>query len=209
MLGASVWAPRWNPPDPPRRPRVDLPQEIDGWRVARTLKPDRLFLGSVGFQSRWYAEYERDGETLSVFIAYDDRLNRSRNLISPKNAVPGAGWHIEERTFTEFAPSGVRADSMSARSGTNRTLNFHWYEGTDPLVLEVLRACLATDQSWLRRPGGAWVIRLSTNVAQTRDGKERAEARLRGFAELLGPRAARSPTQKTTPRPEGPGRCEG
>ena len=39
-----------------------------------------------------------------------------------------------------------------------------------------------------RRPGGAWVVRLSTDAAPTREEKEAAEARLRGFAELLGPR---------------------
>ena len=206
MLGASAWGLRWDPSDPPRRPSIDLPKKIDGWKVARKLKPDRLFLGSVAFRSRWYGEYEREGETVSVFIGYDDRLSRRRSLLSPKNAVPGAGWHVEERRLIQLSPSGPLAESVTARSDATRTLSFHWYAGTDPLALEILRACLGTDQSSLRRPGGAWVVRLSTDLAQTRDGKEKAEARLRGFAELLGSRVVRSPTEKTTPRPDGPGR---
>ena len=199
MLGASAWGLRWDPSDPPRRPSIDLPEEIDGWKLARKLKPDRFFLGSVAFGSRWYGEYEREDETVSVFIGYDDRLNRSRSLLSPKNAVPGSGWHVDERTLIQRAPSGPLAESVTARSGATQTLSFLWYTGTDPLALEILRACLATDQSSLRRPGGAWVFRLSTDVAWTSDGKEKAEARLRGFAELLESRVVRSLTEKTTP----------
>jgi EpsI family protein len=206
MLGGSIWGPRWDPPDRSHRPNIDLPKRIDRWKLARELKPDRLFLGSVGFRSRWYGEYERDGETISVFVGYDDRLDRRRNLISPKNAVPGSGWNVEERARIRLAPSSPLAELVTARSGAARTLSLHWYAGTDPLALEILRACLATDQSRLRRPGGAWVARLTTDVAQTRDGQERAEARLRGFAELLGSRLVRSATEKTTPRPDGPGR---
>jgi len=93
-----------------------------------------------------------------------------------------------------------------ARSGKTRTLSFHWYEGTDPMVLEVLRAGLATDQSSLRRPGGAWVVRLTAKIGQTRDAKEKAEAKLHGFAALLGPRLERYLTQKKAPRSEGPAR---
>ena len=209
MVGVSFWGPRWNPPDTPRRPSVDLPREIDGWKVAGKSKPDSFFLGSVGFRKRWYREYERDDERVSVFIGYDDRLDRNRSLLSPKNAVPDAGWHVEERTPIQLAPSGPRAESVSARSGTTRTLSIHWYEGTDPLALEILRAGLATDQSSLRRPGGAWVVRLSTDIAQTRDGEDRAEARLRGFAEVLGPRVERSRARKTKPRLNRPKRSGG
>ena len=201
MVGVSVWGPRWNPPDPPLRPSVDLPRVIDGWKVARRPTPDRFFLGSVKFRKRWYREYERGNERISLFVGYDDRLDRNRSLLSPKNAVPGGGWHVEERALIQLAPSGPPAESVSALSGTTRALSIHWYEGTDPLALEILRAALATDQSLLRRPDGAWVIRLSTEIAQSQGGKERAEARLRGFAELLGPREEISPDQKTTPRP--------
>jgi EpsI family protein len=180
---------------------VDLPRVIDGWKVARKPKPDRFFLGSVKFRKRWYREYERGKERVSLFIGYDDRRNRNRSLLSPKNAVPGGGWHVEERARIQLAPSGPPAEAVSARSGTTRTLSIHWYEGTDPLALEILRAGLATDQSSLRRPDGAWVVRLTTDIAQSQGGKERAEARLRGFAELLGPREETSRDQQATPRP--------
>jgi hypothetical protein len=62
-------------------------------------------------------------------------------------------------------------------------LSYHWYQGVEGLGKEVLRAWLAIDRSFLRRPAGALVIRLSTEVSSTDEGGSRAEARLREFAE--------------------------
>jgi len=188
MLGVSIWIPRWSPPELRETPRIDLPDRIGDWEAIEDLKLDSRFLGSVRFRAMRHRRYRRGDETVSVFVGYDDRLRRSRSVLTPKNAVPGAGWHVEERAPIQLAPIGLRAESVSARSGPSRILSFHWYEGTDRLALEILRAGLATDQSSLRRPGGAWVVRLSTGLAPTREGRLRAEARLRGLAELLGRR---------------------
>jgi exosortase/archaeosortase family protein len=192
MLGASIWMPRWTPPDSPRSARIDLPREIGDWKAAEGLPIDWRYLGSVRLQKRLYRRYQRGDETVSVFIGSDDRLDRSRSLLSPKHALPGGGWHAEERAPIELLP-GLRALSVSARSGHTRILSYCWYEGTGALPLEVLRAWLATDHSPLRRPGGAWVVRLSTEVAATHEAREAAEARLGSFAELLLP---------TLPHPE-------
>jgi EpsI family protein len=188
MLGASIWAPRWTPPEPPESSRIPLGRTIGDWEGVKALKPSWRYLGSVRFRKTHYRQYQRGDETVSVFVGYDDRLDRSRSILSPKHALPGAGWHVEEREPVALEPGGLRVESVSARSGSNRILSQHWYEGTDPLFLEILRAWLATDQSPLRRPGGAWVVRLSTDLASTREERREAEARLSGFAELLLPR---------------------
>jgi EpsI family protein len=190
MLGASIWSPRWSPSEPPEPPKIELPKRLGYWKAIESPKLDSRFLGSVRFRAKSYRRYQRGDETVSVFVGYDDRLRRSRSLLSPKNAVPGAGWHVEERAPVELAPIATGVESVSARSGPNRILSFYWYEGTERLALEILRAWLATDQSSFRRPGGAWVVRLSTAVEPTREGRQRAEARLRGLAELLGRRGS-------------------
>jgi len=189
MLGASIWVPRWTPPESPESAWSDLPRKVGDWKRTQGLRQDWRYLGSVRVQKRRYRRYQRGDETISAFVAFDDRLDRSRSLLSPKQAMPGAGWHVEERESIELTPGGVRAESLLARSGPSRILSYYWYEGTDPLIWEILRAWLATDQSPLRRPDGAWVVRLSTDVvAPSPEEREAAEARLRGFAEALLPR---------------------
>lgn len=185
MLGASIWMPRWSPPESRELARVDLPQEIGGWEAIETLEPDGLYLGSVLFQEQHYRRYRRAEETVSAFVGYDDRLNRSRSLLSPKSAFPGRGWEAEERALVELGPDDFQAAGVVARSRASRMLSYHWYQGIEGLGKEVLRAWLAADRSFLRRPTGARVIRLGTDLPPTAEGRFRAEARLREFAELL------------------------
>jgi EpsI family protein len=184
MLGASLWLPRWSPAEARETPRVSLPERIADWEAIEALKPDARFLGTVRLLRKDYRRYRRGDETVDVFVAYDDRLRRGRSLLSPKHAVPGSGWYVDSRTPAEQGPDGPRVEVVSARTGPRRICALHWYLGADPLLLEFLRALMATDQSPLRRPGGAWVARLSTPVASA-EGEERAEERLREFARLL------------------------
>jgi hypothetical protein len=61
-------------------------------------------------------------------------------------------------------------------------LSYHWYEGTDGLVLETLRALLATEQSPFARLKPARVIRVATEFRPTPGASAQAEARLHRFA---------------------------
>jgi EpsI family protein len=185
MLGASIWMPRWSPPESQDLTRVDLPEKIGGWEAIETLEPDLYYLGSVRLQEQRYRRYRRDVEAFSAFVGYEDRLSRSRSLLSPKTVFPGRGWEEEERAVVEVGPDGFRGVEVVARSRARRMLSYHWHQGIEGLGTEVLRAWLAIDRSFLRRPAGALVIRLSTEVPSIGEGRSRAEARLREFAELL------------------------
>jgi EpsI family protein len=185
MLGASIWMPRWSPPESRELAQVDLPEKIGGWEAIETLTPDWRYLGSVRLQRQNYRRYQRGGETVSAFVGYDDRLRRSQSLISPKHVFPGRGWVAEERRLVELGPDGFPGVVVAARSQASRRLSYHWYQRIDGLGTEVLRAWLATDRSFARRPTGALMFRLSTEVSSTRGGRSRAEARLSELAELL------------------------
>lgn len=183
MLAASLWLPRWSPSGSQDPAPIDLPPEMGGWQAVETLEPDWQYLGSVGLPRHVYRRYQRAGETVSVFVGYDDRLSRSRALISPKHAFPGRGWDTEERSVVALGAGGLAAEALAARSRASRMLSYHWYQGVEGLGTEVLRAWLAADRSCLRRPGGARVIRLDTEIAS--ESRSRAEARLREVSELV------------------------
>jgi EpsI family protein len=185
MLGASIWMPRWSPPESRDLRRVDLPMKIGGWKAVETLKPDRLYLGTVNHSEYRYRRYGRDGETVSVFLSYENRLNRSRSLLSPKTVFPGRGWEAEEHSLVELGPDGFRGVEVVARSQSTRVLSYRWYQGVEGFGTEVLRAWLAIDRSFLRRPTGALMIRVATELPSTDGGRSRAEVRLRELAELL------------------------
>jgi EpsI family protein len=185
MLGVSIWMPRWTAPKSERLIFVSLPEEVDGWTKAEKLDVDRGFLWTVGFRKREYWNYERDGDEVSVFIGYDDRSKRGRSLLSRKNALPGRGWEVEERSSVSLESIEARVERVVARSGYEQILTFHWYEGTDGLVSEILRALLGSDQSPFRRSQPARVIRVATALGSTPPEGMEDEAKLRAFATLL------------------------
>jgi EpsI family protein len=189
MLGATIWMPRWEPPKF-RLHAIALPADLDGWKMGEAIRVDRLFLFSVQFSKQVYRRYEQEGEAIDVFVGYGDRLRRDRSLFSPKTAFPGRGWHVEEQGVEEVGRPPWQVDRKVARSLGTRILIYHWYEGSEGFARETLRALLATDQSPLRRSGGAWVVRISTVVEPTPLGREQADARLEQFAELLRPALA-------------------
>jgi EpsI family protein len=183
LLGVSIWMPQWSPPEEvDSKKKALLPGGVfAGWRKGETLEFDRGFFWTVSFSKHAYRLYERDGEELSVFIGYDDRKYRNRNVLSPKNAVPGRGWDIEEKGTVDLGAAGPRAVRVVAQSASGRILSYHWYEATERLASETVRAVLAMDQSPFRRSQPARVIRVTTELGS--DPLDEAE--FRGFASLL------------------------
>jgi EpsI family protein len=188
LFGVSVWMPRWSPPETGPAAPISLPFELNGWRQGRGLPLDQLFLATLEFSTYTQRQFQRNDKRVSVFIGLDDRTLRLRSLLSPKNAFPGRGFEVQEWDSVTLDPCGVRAEKVFARSDARQwhMLSYHWYEGTDGLVLETLRALLATDQSPLARLEPARVIRVAAGVAQTPGARAQAEAQLRHIACSLG-----------------------
>jgi EpsI family protein len=178
----SLWAPRW---ELPSRLGSGLTQliapELDGWR-SKPLAVDDQFLGRVGFGERLSRRYRKHGESVDLFVGVGDRNERRRSPFSPKTALPGSGWIVEERESVRLEPGGLEVDARLVRSRASRRLVFHWCAGTDGLARETLRSLLALDASPLRHPGEGIAVRISTEVAGPGPAERReAEQRLRQF----------------------------
>ena len=185
MLGVSIWMPQWMAPVSRNLIPTELPAEFDGWTKAQKIKLDRGFLWTMRFRRHHYWTYERNGDEVSVFIGYDDRRRRGRSLLSRKNAVPRRGWEVEERSSVSLESIDARVERAIARSDFERALTYHWYEGTDGMASEILRALLATDQSRFRRSEPARVIRVAIALGSTPLAWKEDETKLRGFAASL------------------------
>ncbi len=193
LLGVSVWMPRWSAPGAgdftgPIRflgPTAKLPFEIDGWRLGAALPVDRDYLGTLRFHQYANRPYRLDGVTVELFVGYADRRDRTKSLLSPKNAIPGRGWEVDDRSLTSLDSSDRRLTRVEARSGLQRILTYHWYEGTDSVALEALRALFAIDQSPLGRSQRPRVIRIGTRVGVGALEEAEADRMLQAFAHAL------------------------
>jgi exosortase len=185
LLGISIWMPRWSEPEEIGLAPINLPAELDGWTKGPMIPLDDAFLWTVRYESSAYWMYERDGDEISVFVGEDDRRSRSRSLLSRKNAVPGRGFEVMERDSVTLEAIEVPVERVIARSRLAYVVTYHWYEGTDALTVEILRALFAVDQSPFRRPQPARVIRIATTVDATPKGRAKGDENLRAFASSL------------------------
>ena len=186
MAAAALWLPAFRPLAPVRELVSELPRDFAGWR-ARQGPELGHFLGVVHFSQRSNFVYERDLQSVTAFLGWNDRQLRTRSLLSEKNAIPGPGWEIEQRGRIELEPGGVHMESVVAHRFAERFLTLYAYRGTERVFVEVLREALALDQpgSPFARPGRAGLLRLSTRVRPGPDGVREAEEELRSFfAEL-------------------------
>ncbi len=159
---ASAALPRF--PTPLPRP-LDLSRWLEaGIGNASPLETDRVFLGSAGFRDSTTRRFLRDGHPVDVFVGMGWRAGRARTALSPKTAIPGSGWILEAEDRVVLEPDGREARSLRLRSGTQRLLVYHWYEGAQGLAAEVARSLAAFDASPLRRAGDIMAVRIATDV---------------------------------------------
>jgi EpsI family protein len=188
MAAAALAGGRRAPATPSPASPPELPRELAGWTVQEGPGHGH-FLGSVRFVQSASLTYERDGRSVWVFLAWDDRQQRSRSLLSGKHALPGLGWDVEERREVVLEPGDVRMEAVVARRFASRALAFHAYQGAGSTLGETLRAALALDQaaSPFARRDGVSLLRMSTHVPPEPAGLQDGEALLRRlFADLAG-----------------------
>lgn len=163
---------------------VQLPTEFGGW-TAKKLEDDQTFLGSVAYVRSLHRRYQRDESSVEIFLAMDDRLQRDRSALSPKQRVPGAGWQVIEsrRIDVPWAPEPVL--EVHSRSRGRDLLSYQWYEGEEGLARETFRQLAAIDNSTLRPGGNLLVYRVSTPLADGPEARAAAEALLVEFAGRL------------------------
>jgi EpsI family protein len=192
LLGVSLWMPEWSPPERELStgelipgPSHELPPVVGPWRMGKALPLDLDYIWTLRFPQYANRPYRLDGQTVNLFIGYGDRADRSRSLLSPKNALPGRGWEVESRSFARLDSWDTRVERVVARSGSRRILTYHWYEGVDSLAAETLRALFATDQSPFWRSERPRVIRIGTSMGVGASEEAAAESRLVAFAGML------------------------
>jgi EpsI family protein len=184
MLGVSLGMPQWKKPRLGRIPSAHLPA-VEDWKLGKILKLDMEFMWTVRYPKHALRKYRRQNEEVTAFIGYDHRRDRSKNVLSPKNGFPGRGWELVEHSQVELASLAPRVERVLSRDGQGRVLSYYWYEGTDRLPGETLRALLALDRSPFRRSQPARVTRVTTDAGPTPATLAAADARLVEFAPAL------------------------
>ena len=109
LVVLSTTLPRWEAPVRGSLPFPDsqIPKALDAWTSTK-LKTDLSFLGIVRFRARVDRRYERNGESVALFVGVGSRDPRYGSPFSPKTAYPGSGWWSEETRQICCSPTVAR-----------------------------------------------------------------------------------------------------
>ena len=185
---ASLLLPRWEPPSAPPVQAMDRAARHIGTLRSKPLSTDRLFLGSTGFAESFTIRVEQDGaDPVVLFLGVGSRTARHRSPLSPKTALPGSGWIVEERFPVDLGEAEGEAEGRILRSGSTRVLVYSWNRGAGSWLEEVVRSFLALDRSFLRRTSEVLVVRIGAALSSAPGGKTKAEQRLVSFSRTLRP----------------------
>jgi EpsI family protein len=192
LVVLSATLPRWEAPVRGSLPFPDsqIPKEFDAW-TSTALKTDLSFLGIVRFRARIDRRYERNGESVSLFVGVGSKDLRYGSPLSPKSAYPGSGWWREQARQISLQPGDRPARVSVLRYGTGgrRKLVIDWTEGTRGLADETFRFATAIDSSAWGRPREGVAVRLSTSLRNaTPSAQAAAEALLLNFYRSIRPK---------------------
>jgi EpsI family protein len=192
LVALSTTLPRWEAPVRGSLPFPDsqIPKALGAWTSTK-LDTDLSFLGIVRFRARVDRRYERNGESVALFVGVGSRDPRYGSPFSPKTAYPGSGWWSEETRQIVLQPDGrpARVNVLRYGTGGRRKLAFDWTEGGGGLGDEIFRFATALDNSAWGRPREGIAVRISTPLQNTSPSRQAAaEALLLDFYRSVRPK---------------------
>jgi EpsI family protein len=165
-----------------------IPMRLADWhgRAGEPFDDETLaVLGVDDYLTRWYAG--ADGTVAHVYVGYYRSQGEGDSIHSPRNCLPGTGWHpVSSGEATLATERGtVKVNRYVVQKGLDRQLVLYWYQGRGRTIANeyVNRLYMVTDAVWRGRSDAA-LVRVSAPV---RTSIEATETRAVALAQTLHP----------------------
>jgi EpsI family protein len=141
LLAATIAAVKWS--DQPRPERLAQPLDsvavrIGGWTMAGRNDLSESVEDRLEATSYLNREYQRDGLTVALFIAYYGQQRAGESMHSPRNCLPGNGWEIWNQGTVEIPFHGRQStiNQFSIRNDGERLLVYYWYQSRRRIIAD-------------------------------------------------------------------------
>jgi EpsI family protein len=195
LVGAAVVIGRASQAEavPPREHFVTFPMTIGKWNG----RPDPPFtqhvldvLGVDDYVSRTYVN-TGDRQAANLYMGFYEKQREGDTIHSPLNCLPGAGWEPIDKTRVELkTPNGpASVNELVIEKGIEHQLVLYWYQSHGRVIASEYwgKTFLVLDALRMNRTDGS-MIRVITSVGDNvREGRARASAVAREFAETIFP----------------------
>lgn len=147
-----------------------FPAEINGWQSFEIPLEDRIvaMAGTDSHLSRGYVDAKQDN-VLGLYVGYFASQQAGDSLHSPKNCLPGGGWHpVSSSQIPLRLPDGrsYPANLYLVENDRERLLVLYWYQAHGRIVASEYWAkfYMVLDGIRLNRTDSA-IVRVTARVA--------------------------------------------
>lgn len=194
MLGVTATAVRsinFREQLPLVHPMAEFPMTIGEWQ-GKTSQLEQEYLDALKLSDYLLADYVNGkGQTVSLYVAYNESQRKGQSSHSPATCLPGSGWIFKDSGLVTIpvGPGGAMAEVKRAFMEKNgaRMLVYYWFPQRGRVLTNLFQLKWYTfvDALTKKRTDGA-LVRLITTVYD-REQPADAEARMQDFVRQVGP----------------------
>ncbi len=164
----------------PRRALKEFPKVIGDWKAVDEQVIDDASMAVLlvdDYIMRTYAN--SDGEAVGLYIGYFKNQREGKQVHSPRQCLPGAGWRIAERKvypleLANHNPANALVNYFLMEYGDRKQLYLWWYHGRGRIYANeyLNKIYLIWDAITMRRTDGALVrinMAVGSGVGDTLD----------------------------------------
>ncbi len=173
----------------PNRPFAQFPMSIDTWQGTRS-NLDLNIYNILGVEDYVLSTYRNPrGKSVNLYVGFYQSQKEGDLIHSPKNCMPGAGWHILETTRESVQFKGEDGPSKVARllleKGRDRQVVLYWFQSRGRIIASeyMQKIWLVIDAITRQRTDGSFV-RL---IAPVTDNEVATLEMLNEFARQIKP----------------------
>jgi EpsI family protein len=171
------------------RPFSDVPDRIGPWQGRKGALDDDI-LKVLGVEEYVMLDFTRpSGRFVNLYVGFYQSQRQGDLIHSPRNCMPGAGWHIVETGREILTDPGTgetyKVASLVLKKGNQYQMVLYWFHSRGRIIASeyMQKIWLVVDAVFRNRTDGSFV-RLITPVTTTR---QEAVHLLQEFAGLLKP----------------------
>jgi EpsI family protein len=171
------------------RPFSDFPDRIGPWQGRKGALDDDI-LKVLGVEEYVMLDFTRpSGRFVNLYVGFYQSQRQGDLIHSPRNCMPGAGWHIVETGREILTDPGTgetyKVASLVLKKGNQYQMVLYWFHSRGRIIASeyMQKIWLVVDAVFRNRTDGSFV-RLITPVTTTR---QEAVHLLQEFAGLLKP----------------------
>jgi EpsI family protein len=138
LAGAGYLAARFerSAPEPLAVPLDQIDRQIAGWTEVKSERLSPGILKALAPSSYLSRLYQKQNESLDLFISFYEKQRAGESMHSPKHCLPGGGWEIWKNGSAMIPVDGnsVKVNMYSIQNSGQRRLMFYWYQSKNRII---------------------------------------------------------------------------